>query len=124
MSESYFIKIDTDPHQEKDEILDYILNNVDIQSIEEIKCISSDEIGMLCRSNLKQLGSTFKQKEETDNICKVCDDIFKTHEVIFSFNNCEHKFHKKCMNKYLKTCKINICPCCKDKNLGNILNLI
>ena len=124
MSDSYFIKIDNDPQQEKDEILKYILSNIDIQAIDEIKCITSDEVGMMCRNKLKLLGSTFKQKEETVDICKICDDDFKTREVIFSFNNCEHKFHKKCMNKYLKTCKTNICPCCKDKYLENVLSLI
>ena len=124
MSDSYFIKIDNDPHQEKDEILNYILNNVDIQTIEEIKCINADELGLMCKNKIRELGSIYKQKEVTDEICQVCEDNFKIREVIFSFNNCEHKFHKKCMNKYLKSCKTNICPCCKDKYLENIINLI
>jgi hypothetical protein len=123
MSNSYLITIDNEFHHEKDEILKYILENIDIQSIDEIKCISSDDIGDLCKKNIKQLGKTFKCKEDTNDICHVCDDIFKCKEIIFSFSNCEHKFHKKCMTKHLKTCKTNICPCCKDKHLENILNI-
>ena len=124
MANSYLIKIDSDINQEKDEIFKYILNNIDINKVDEIKCISSQEIGMICQNKLKQLGKTFKQKEECEDICQVCDNNFNLREVIFSFNECEHKFHKKCMSKHFKTCKTNICPCCKDKYLVNVFNLI
>jgi hypothetical protein len=124
MSNSYIITIDTDPLIEKDEILKYILDNVDIQTVDEIKCITSEQIGLMCKNNLKRIGSTVKQKKDTDEICQVCNDTFKIREVIFTFNNCIHKFHKKCMTTHLKKCKTNVCPCCKDKYLENILNVI
>ena len=123
MSDSYLITIDSEFHNEKDEILKYIKENIDIQYIDEIKCISSKDIGNICNQNIKQLGSTFKCNRYMDDICQVCDDTYKYKEIIFSFVNCNHKFHKKCMTKYLKTCKTNICPCCKDKYLENILNI-
>ena len=123
MSNSYLITIDNEFHSEKDEILKYITENIDMQSIDEIQCISADDIGILCKNNIKQLGSTTRCKVVNDDTCKVCNDTYKCREVIFSFSNCEHKFHKKCMTKYLKTCKTNICPCCKDKHLENILSI-
>ena len=123
MSSSYLITIESDPDQEKDELLNYILSNVDIQTIDEIKCITAQEVGILCKNNIKQMGSTFKQKTDTEEVCTVCDNLFISNQMIFSFSNCKHKFHKKCMSKHLKTCKTNICPCCKDKHLENILTL-
>lgn len=123
MASSYLITIESDPMQEKDEILRYILNNIDIQTIDEIKCITAEEIGILCKNNIKQMGTTFKQKNNVDEICNVCNSIFMSNQMIFSFAKCKHKFHKKCMTKYLKTCKTNICPCCKDKHLEKILTL-
>lgn len=123
MSSSYLITIESDPLQEKDEILNYILSEVDIQTIDEIKCINARDVGMLCKQNIQQLGSTFKQKEDTVEICTVCDDNFKPKQMIFCLSNCEHKVHKKCMTKHLKTCTTNICPCCKDKYLEKILKL-
>lgn len=124
MSNSYLIKIDSDIHQEKDEIFKYIIDNVDINTVDEIKCITSVELGLICKTKMKELGQTFKQKELSTERCKVCDGNFNVREVIFSFNECAHKFHKKCMTKHFKTCKTDICPCCKDKHLENVFNLI
>lgn len=124
MSSSYLITIENDPEQEKDEILNYILTNVNIHNIDEIKCINAKEVGMICKNNIKQLGTIFKQKIDTKEICIACNDIFKPRQMIFSFNNCKHNFHKTCMTKHFKTCKTNICPCCKDKHLEKILTLI
>lgn len=121
MSNSYLITIDTNPHQEKDELLNYILQNVNIHEIDEIKCYNADDVALLCKNNINELGTVHKQKEDSIELCKVCNSTFNTKQMIFCFSSCEHSFHKKCMTKHLKSCKTNICPICKDKNLEKIM---
>lgn len=124
MADSYLINIDNDSSQEKDEILNYILTNIDINTINDIKCINVNDLGIICKKKIKELGKTFKQKEITIDKCQVCELPFNMREVLFSFSECGHTFHKKCMTKHFKTCKTNICPCCKDKHFEHVFNLI
>jgi 4-hydroxy-3-methylbut-2-enyl diphosphate reductase IspH len=125
MSKSYLIKIDNDIIEEKEDILKYILNEVNqddmINKIDEIKCITKSNIQKICQENINNLGQTIKQKEICNDICKLCNKIYKKNENIFKLNICNHTYHKRCINKLLKT-NFNICIICNDSYLTNLIN--
>lgn len=52
-----------------------------------------------------------------NNVCVIClDDIIFEHKNKNTILICDHVFHTKCINKYLKKNKHNQlkCPLCKD----------
>ena len=56
------------------------------------------------------------------NICTICLEEIKKKEHKVKLKKCNHIFHKKCLNKYLKETLINFnCPNCK-KDYSNNLN--
>ena len=126
MSYSYLIKIDTENDVEKDDILKYIMGQINedemAENIEEIKCISSIEHNKLCRTNLKNLGSITKIANNDPEICTLCDECYNAKQLVFQFNDCNHKYHKKCIFKLLKTGTKTVCFDCKEKYIPNILD--
>lgn len=129
MSYSYLIKIDKDLIDEKDEILKYILEQINqdnmMDKINEIKCLSNKDLMNLCREKISDLGKTTKQKCKTEDVCKLCDECFNEKQYIFTFNVCKHSFHKKCVSKNLKNSPDGtICFQCKETYLPNIINII
>ena len=129
MSYSYLIKIDKDLLDEKDEILKYIMDQINqdnmLDKINEIKCITNKDLTNICREKISDLGKTIKQKTVSTELCNICNECFNPRQFIFTFNACKHKFHKKCINNYLK-CNSdgNICNICKDSYLPNIINIV
>ena len=78
--------------------------------------------------NIEKINNVFfkKMKGETcDNkFCTICQCKVKSKEHKIKLDTCGHTFHKKCLNKYLKTCLTNFsCPNCK-KDYNNYLNNI
>ena len=129
MSFSYLIKIDKDLIDEKDEILKYIMDQINqdnmLDKINEIKCITNKDLTNLCREKICDLGKSIKQKTVSTDLCNICNDCFNPKQFIFTFNACKHKFHKKCINSYLKSnCTGIICSVCKDSYLPNIINIV
>jgi predicted RNA-binding Zn-ribbon protein involved in translation (DUF1610 family) len=59
------------------------------------------------------------------NVCTICFEEIQTREHKVKLKKCNHIFHKKCLNKYLKETLLNFkCPNCKkdySKNLNNIV---
>lgn len=131
MSYSYLIKIDKDLAEEKDEILKYIMEQINqdnmLEKINDIKCITSSDLTKLCINKMCDIGKTIKQKETSiTDLCNLCNNVFISKQFVFSFNICKHKYHKKCINHFLKLDSINsiICPICKDDYLPNLINII
>ena len=129
MSYSYLIKIDKDLLDEKDEILKYIMDQINqdnmLDKINEIKCITNKDLTNICRSKICDLGKTIKQKTVSTELCNICNQCFNPKQFIFTFNACKHKFHKKCINSHLKCNSTgNICSICKDSYLPNIINIV
>jgi hypothetical protein len=129
MSYSYLIKIDKDLAEEKDEILKYIMDQINqdnmLEKINEIKCITSSDLTKICRDKISDIGKTMKQKQKsTDEYCNLCNDLFECKQFVFLFNVCKHKYHKKCINNFLKLNNATICPICKDDYLPNLINII
>ena len=129
MSYSYLIKIDKDLAEEKDEILKYIMDQINqdnmLEKINEIKCITSSDLNKICRDKISDIGKTTKQKETSiDDKCNLCNDLFECKQFVFSFNVCKHKYHKRCINSFLKLNNATICPICKDDFLPNLINII
>lgn len=129
MSYSYLIKIDKDLLDEKDEILKYIMDQINqdnmLDKINEIKCITNKDLTNICREKICDLGKTIKQKTVSTELCNICNECFNPRQFIFTFNACKHRFHKKCINSHLK-CNSdgNICSVCKDSYLPNIINIV
>jgi len=129
MSYSYLIKIDKDLLDEKDEILKYIMDQINqdnmLDKINEIKCITNKDLTNICREKISDLGKTIKQKTISTDLCNICNECFNPRQFIFTFNACKHKFHKKCINLHLKcNSNGNICSVCKDSYLPNIINIV
>ena len=129
MSYSYLIKIDKDLLDEKDEILKYIMDQINqdnmLDKINEVKCITNKDLTNICREKICDLGKTIKQKCISTELCNICNNCFNPKQFVFTFNACKHKFHKKCINSYLKSNSDGvICSVCKDSYLPNIINII
>lgn len=85
-----------------------ILNTLDILGLEQVP--------------FSELMPSYKQIKEYDEIigqtCSICHEFYKIKEYKRSLN-CAHTFHKKCIDKWLKT-NPN-CPICrKDINISTI----
>ena len=78
--------------------------------------------------NIEKINNMFFKKMKThdceNKFCTICQNKIKSKEHKIKLNTCGHYFHKKCLNKYLKTCLTNFsCPNCKkdyNKYLNNI----
>ena len=83
--------------------------------------------------NIEKINNVFFNKMKTttceNKFCTICQNKIKSKEHKIKLDTCGHVFHKKCMNKYLKTCLTNFCcPNCKSdykpllKNIAINLN--
>lgn len=93
-----------------------ITNNNGNKTIIEIIYDTSNICNTLYINN-KYINYILKEKIynlENDIKCIICYDEIKKYDKIRVLNNCEHKYHKKCIDKWLK--KKNICPICR-KNI-------
>jgi hypothetical protein len=129
MSYSYLIKIDKDLIDEKDEILKYIMEQINqdnmLDKINDIKCITNKDLTNICREKISNLGKIQKQKLTSTDVCGICNECFSAKQYVFTFNACKHQFHKKCLNMYLKSNELgSICFICKDSYLPNIINIV
>ena len=93
-----------DLSQEKND--DLIINIVNIENVN--------------RSFFKSNGSSQSLKSDC-NFCSICRETYKKGEHKTKLCNCNHVFHKKCLNKYMKYNGMNLeCPLCK-KSYKNLL---
>ena len=69
--------------------------------------------------NIQKINNIFfkidKNYDEINKYCTICQKNIKSKEHKVKLSNCDHLFHKKCLNKYLKVClTIFSCPNCKN----------
>ena len=83
--------------------------------------------------NIESINSKFFNQNKdisTNNIkfCTICHENIKKKEHKIKLHNCNHVFHKKCLNKLLKKNLLNFsCPNCRKdykSDLTNVLNNI
>lgn len=53
---------------------------------------------------------TFEQSEETNLQCSICFDNLSDTCIVL---NCDHKFHRRCLNQWLS--RHNTCPMCRTR---------
>ena len=75
--------------------------------------------------NIEKINNNFFKKPEItnkDNIfCSICQENIQKKEHKIKLPDCNHIFHKKCLNKYSKHCLINFsCPNCKNDYKDNL----
>lgn len=71
-----------------------------------------------CKEINEKIGKSDKIKINNPIIeenCLICIDKFKINEYKRSLPKCNHYFHKKCIDKWLKKCAS--CPVCRDNLL-------
>jgi hypothetical protein len=94
-----------------------ISNNYNI--IPQIPINSTLDLLGLERVPFCELVPKYKQIKIGDNIigqtCSICIDEYKTKEYKRELD-CKHMFHKKCIDKWLKTHLT--CPCCRNDITG------
>jgi len=78
--------------------------------------------------SIEKINNLFFKKMKADNcedkFCTLCQCEIKSKEHKIKLDTCGHYFHKKCLNKYLKTCLTKFsCPNCKN-DYNNCLNNI
>ena len=77
---------------------------------------------------MEKINNIFFKKMKSDScdnkFCTICQEIIKSKEHKIRLDTCGHYFHKKCLNKYLKTSLTNFsCPNCKNNFNQEIKNI-
>lgn len=104
----------------KEIIIDTLRNIIEEDNNLNIKLMNIEKINNVFFKKMK----TEKMKTEKceNKFCTICQCKIKSKEHKIKLDTCGHIFHKKCLNKYLKTCLINFsCPNCK-KDYNSYLN--
>lgn len=78
---------------------------------------------------INNINKIFFKKDKTQNtknkFCTICQNSIKSKEHKIKLSKCDHIFHKKCLNKYLKICLLDFkcpnCNCCYNNELTNII---
>ncbi len=60
----------------------------------------------------KDLGPYYKIKSDLTDGCNICLENYK-NGLYYRELKCNHKFHKKCIDKWIKSGK-NTCPVCRN----------
>ena len=73
----------------------------------------------------KHSKKNIKTNKNANLKCVLCQDDIKSREHKICLDKCNHCFHKKCLNKYLKVIKINFkCPLCQTSYKNHFYNII
>ena len=106
----------------KDVIVSTIKNIIEEDNKLNIKLIKMEKINSIFFKNMKS-------DKCINKFCSICQENIKSKEHKVKLDTCGHYFHKKCLNKYLKTCLTKFsCPNCKSnfnekmKNIANKIN--
>ena len=67
-----------------------------------------------CKEINDTLGKPYKLKKDNMILdeCLICMDNYKVGEFVRNLSNCNHCYHKKCIDKWLK--KNGSCPICRN----------
>jgi hypothetical protein len=89
-----------------------------INNIGSIESINNDTLETNCiiKETIKKLGKYKKIKDSNKEIldlsCSICIENFKVNEYYRKLN-CNHYFHKRCIDRWIKKDK-NECPMCRS----------
>ena len=77
---------------------------------------------------MEKINNIFFKEMKSDScdnkFCTICQETIKSKEHKIRLDTCGHYFHKKCLNKYLKTSLTNFsCPNCKN-NFNHVMTNI
>ena len=96
--------------------------NIIVDTLRQI--IKEDEKLNIKLLNIEKVNNNFFKKVEKkvkNCFCSICQEDIKPKEHKVQLPNCSHIFHKKCLNKYSKTCLLNlVCPNCKKSYKNNL----
>lgn len=90
-----------------DELMRMIFSNIS-QQVDE-----NNEDGPVSQNDIETL-ETFEQTEASTNQCPVCFENLSGSCIVL---NCEHKFHRNCITRWLH--RHNTCPLCRTRVLNN-----
>ena len=94
-----------------------------VNTIKQI--IEEDDTINIKLLNIEKINNNFFKKplinSSSNAFCSICQEDIKTKEHKIKLPDCDHIFHKKCLNKYSKHCLINFsCPNCKNDYKDNL----
>jgi len=94
-----------------------------VNTIKQI--IEEDDTINIKLLNIEKINNNFFKKplgKNSKNIfCSICQEDVQSKEHKIKLPDCDHVFHKKCLNKYSKHCLINFsCPNCKNDYKTNL----
>jgi len=85
-----------------------------LEQVEKIK-LKDKEINEILGSSYKKINeNTIKDKDR----CTICLEEYKLREGYRTLNCCNSTFHKKCIDKWFKTHRLN-CPLCRHNFTSN-----
>jgi len=85
-----------------------------------------DNIKLVNIENINRKFFKENKKITTNNInfCTICHDNINKNQHKIELHKCNHVFHKKCLNKYLKKTFLNFsCPNCKKEYKSDLTNI-
>ena len=89
-------------------------------NLENVKLLKMNNI------NNKFFKKACNLKKKKYEYCSICQENIKNREHKIQLN-CDHIFHRKCINKYMKVKKLDFsCPNCNksyENDLSNLLNI-
>lgn len=76
-------------------------------------------VGMLkilnCGRKKEKITSIIELEIDDNNFCGICYDNYLSDKVILKLN-CDHIFHKECLDEWWKRINIKLCPYCRKVN--------
>lgn len=108
---TYFVNCDKDQYLTHEDVLIKLSNKIDMNNVDEIQCMSINNIGQLCLNGIDKIGLS-SEVTINNNKCSICLEQLKIKETQYSFNHCGHIYHKKCIIVHFNACKLNVCTLC------------
>jgi hypothetical protein len=97
-----------------DKILNDFVLNLSKESVENNLVFEIVNIEKVNKSFFKMNKMNNSNSKEI-HFCTICQENIKKGEHKVKLCNCDHVFHKKCLNKHLKINKTNFeCPICRE----------
>lgn len=102
-------------------IVETIKNIIEEDNTLDIKLMNIENINR----QFFKLAPNDSNNTEEYILCTICQDEIKSKEHKVKLPNCNHIFHKKCMNKFMKKNLLNFnCPNCKKCYKNNLEEII
>ena len=81
-------------------------------------------VGMLkilnCGRKKDKIISIIELEIDVNNFCSICYENYLSDKVILRLN-CDHIFHKKCLDRWWERINIKLCPYCRKENTNLLI---